>query len=60
MSEAEWIKERELLYAKARQVVADFIGYPFDEIDELCIREATPMQAIEALEAKLKELLEKR
>ena len=50
-------EELDQLYIKARQVASDFIGYPCDEEDAKLIREATPMQAIKALEIRLQELL---
>ena len=47
MTDAE---ELEALRVKARQVAVDFMGYPADEETALAIDNATPMQAIEALE----------
>ncbi len=50
-------EELDLLYKKAQQIAFDFIGPPIDQEDENAINNATPMQAILALELKLRELL---
>ncbi len=50
-------EELDLLYKKAQQIAFDFIGPPTDQEDENAINNATPMQAILALELKLRELL---
>lgn len=44
------------LYAVAREVAADEIGYPGDEADERTIRNATPMQAIQAMRKRIEDL----
>lgn len=45
------------VYAKARRVACDFIEYPIDEADVQAIKNATPLQAIEALEDRIKQLM---
>lgn len=51
------LNELELLYKEARRIASDFIGHPFDEEDSRMIENATPLQAIKALEMRLKEAL---
>jgi hypothetical protein len=47
-------KELAALYAKAKLVACDFIGYPTNAADQKAIDDATPMKAIEALEWHLR------
>ncbi len=56
MSYTATLKDIEEAYALAREVAADFIvylGYPTREEEEKAIANATPVQAIRALQAEL-------
>lgn len=50
-------KQLDPAYIKARQIAANFIEFPSDEEDRGFITNATPLQAIVALEVRLKKVL---